>query len=203
MVQNNPEKPRGRPRAYDRPAALKAMRELFWEKGYAATSLDDLGAATGMNRPSLYNAFGDKAQVFRAVMDDYVAEIRPLYGRAFRTDGTLKETLTAVYDTAMEIYHVHTRGLGCFMLGAALTDTVRDEAVAAMVRERLHEMDRGFDWLMKKAAERGELKAGTDPKAMALLAASVHNTISVRMRAGESVDAVRAYVKSMVDVICG
>lgn len=203
MVQNSSGKPRGRPRAYDSAAALKAMRHLFWEKGYAATSLDDLSLATGMNRPSLYNAFGDKAQAFKAVMDDYVGEIRPLYEQAFRTDGTLKQALTAVYDTAMEIYHDHTRGLGCFMLGAALTDTVRDEEIAALVRERLHEMDRGFDWLMKRAAERGELRPGADVKATALLAASVHNSISVRMRAGEDRSALRAYVASMIDAMCG
>jgi AcrR family transcriptional regulator len=179
------------------------MRHLFWEKGYAATSLDDLCAATGMNRPSLYNAFGDKGQLFKAVMDDYVSEIRPLYERAFRTDGTLKQALTAVYDTAMEIYHDHTRGLGCFMLGAALTDTVRDEEIAALVRERLLEMDRGFDWLMKKAAERGELRTGADAKAMARLAASVHTSISVRMRAGEDQAIMRTYVDGMVDAICG
>ncbi len=202
MVQKEAEKTRGRPKAYDRDTALKAMREVFWAKGYAATSLDDLSAATQMNRPSLYNAFGEKAQVFKAVLDDYIDEIKPLYEKAFKTPGTLKEALTAVYDTALDIYRVHTRGLGCFMIGAALTDSVRDDEVAAMVLARLYEMDKGFGWLMKCAQARGELRPGAEPRALAMLASSVHNTISVRMRAGEKLEALQAYIASMIDLIC-
>ena len=59
---------RGRPRAYDPDAALKAARDVFWVKGYAATSLDDIAEATGMNRPSLYAAFGDKEAIYLAAL---------------------------------------------------------------------------------------------------------------------------------------
>ena len=64
MVQKlrteRPPKRRGRPRAYDPQVALARAAAVFWKAGYAGTSLDDLVAATGMNRPSLYAAFGDK-----------------------------------------------------------------------------------------------------------------------------------------------
>ena len=59
---------RGRPRAYDPDAALRAARDIFWVKGYAATSLDDIVEATGMNRPSLYAAFGDKEAIYLAAL---------------------------------------------------------------------------------------------------------------------------------------
>jgi hypothetical protein len=55
---------RGRPRAYDPDTALAAAADVFWKKGYDGTSLDDLAAATGMNRPSLYAAFGDKHDLY-------------------------------------------------------------------------------------------------------------------------------------------
>ena len=53
-----PPKRRGRPRAYEPELALARALDVFWKDGFAATSLDDLSAATGMNRPSLYGAFG-------------------------------------------------------------------------------------------------------------------------------------------------
>src|ERR1700709_2926429 len=59
-----PPKRRGRPRAYQPEVALGKALDLFRSEGFAATSLDDLSAATGMNRPSLYGAFGDKRELY-------------------------------------------------------------------------------------------------------------------------------------------
>jgi AcrR family transcriptional regulator len=68
MVQKQPPlRPRGRPRAYDPDVALAQAMDTFWHAGYAGTSLDDLSAATGMNRPSLYAAFGDKRALYLAL----------------------------------------------------------------------------------------------------------------------------------------
>src|SRR5262245_66197867 len=69
--QRSERRPRGRPRAYDPEIALQLATESFWRAGYAATSLDDLSAATGMNRPSLYSAFGDKRDLYLAALRRY------------------------------------------------------------------------------------------------------------------------------------
>src|SRR5277367_6135959 len=69
-------RPRGRPRAYRPELALAQARDAFWRDGFAATSLDDLSAATGMNRPSLYAAFGDKQALYVKAYASYRAEVR-------------------------------------------------------------------------------------------------------------------------------
>ena len=66
-----PAAKRGRPRAYDPAVALARARDTFWGGGYSATSLDDLTEATGMNRPSLYAAFGDKRALYAKAVRHY------------------------------------------------------------------------------------------------------------------------------------
>src|SRR5580765_5390194 len=66
-----PPKRRGRPRAYEPDVALARALDVFWKDGFAATSLDDLSAATGMNRPSLYGAFGDKRELYKKSYENY------------------------------------------------------------------------------------------------------------------------------------
>src|SRR4051812_36374931 len=60
----SPGRPRGRPRGFDPEAALGQARDVFWDAGFAASSLDELSAAMEMNRPSVYAAFGDKETLY-------------------------------------------------------------------------------------------------------------------------------------------
>lgn len=206
MVQklDSVPRPRGRPKAYDRPTALKSMRDLFWEQGFAATSLDELSNATAMNRPSLYNAFGDKEAAFRAVLDDYVDSVRAIYIEAFTADVPLRQGLWRVYEAAMTIYNREDGiGRGCFMVGAALTDSLRDRVVAARILDALHEMDKAFRWRMKVAQERGELSPNADTQALGMIASATHQALSVRMRAGESEASLRRLIDQTIGIICG
>ena len=72
-MTNAPRK-RGRPRAYDPDQALERARNVFWDEGYASSSLDELGAAMSMNRPSLYGAFGDKEALYLRTLEGYRQE---------------------------------------------------------------------------------------------------------------------------------
>ncbi|ESQ86057.1 hypothetical protein AEAC466_02395 [Asticcacaulis sp. AC466] len=212
MVQNNSkpiaqaprQKARGRPKAYDRTTALKSMRDLFWEQGYAGTSLDDMSAVTAMNRPSLYNAFGDKASAFKAVLEDYVDDVRQMYMAAFAPDVPVRDGLTRVYETAIHIYNREDGvGRGCFMISAALIDSVRDRDIAAKVLEALHEIDRAFRWRLKVAQQAGELSPDADIDTLGMVASTTHNAVAVRMRAGEDLAVVRRFVAQTVGLICG
>src|SRR4051812_23755127 len=103
MVQKS-EARRGRPRAYDHDIALAQAMAVFWDAGYAATSLDELSAATGMNRPSLYGAFGDKRALYRQAIAQYRATARAGLAAALTREAPLREALGRVYKAALGIY---------------------------------------------------------------------------------------------------
>src|SRR5215472_428437 len=84
-------KRRGRPRAYQPEVALGKALELFRKGGFAATSLDDLSAATGMNRPSLYGAFGDKRELYIKSYQRYRDDARAATAEIFREDMPIRE----------------------------------------------------------------------------------------------------------------
>src|SRR5246127_4462173 len=117
MVQKNKKPPgrpeikaaaepkrRGRPRAYQPEAALGKALDLFRKDGFAATSLDDLSAATGMNRPSLYGAFGDKRELYIKSHARYRADARAAMIEIFREESPLRERLERIYAIALDIY---------------------------------------------------------------------------------------------------
>src|SRR5437016_12566721 len=108
-------KRRGRPRAYQPDVALGKALDLFRKDGFAATSLDDLSAATGMNRPSLYGAFGDKRELYIKSYEAYRDRARQRMGEVFGVDLPLREMLERIYSIALDMYLSGKDGpRGCF-----------------------------------------------------------------------------------------
>ena len=203
-MSQEPIKRRGRPRAYDPEVALAKATETFWDQGYAGASLDDLSAATGMNRPSLYGAFGDKQALFKTALDGYMDQTRTAMVQAFRAGGTAREALTRVYRAALGRYlSGDAGGRGCFLLTAGLGQAVVDPQVRQTVADGLHELDLGFTRLLERAQKAGDLSPDLDPKVMGKTACLLMNALSVRARAGETREELEASLASAVNLVCG
>src|SRR5262249_11023028 len=159
MVQKSPAR-RGRPRAFDPDAALAQAVDAFWDAGFAATSLDDLTEATGMNRPSLYGAFGDKHALYRKAFDAYCERTRVAFAAVFSGDEPLRDALRKVYDTGIAIYLSGENGpRGCFIIGTAVAQAVTDSDVRAALAAVLREIDDAFRARIARASRGGELSA--------------------------------------------
>src|SRR3954471_3942213 len=189
MVQKRarqPEgKPRGRPRAYDPQAALARAAEVFWKAGYAGTSLDDIVEATGMNRPSLYAAFGDKRDLYLKTLEHYRDESRALARAALADDPPLRVLLKRFYDKALELY-LADGPRGCYSIGTAATVAAVDDGVRAFLADSMRTTDRFLTHQIEKAKERGVILLCTDPAALAYLATAPLHTLAIRSRAGLS-----------------
>src|SRR5882672_1662828 len=132
--QKEEKKRRGRPRAYDAEQALAQATRAFWRAGFSGTSLDDLSAMTGMNRSSLYGAFGDKRALYLTTLEGYIARGRKGMEEALDFERPLQEVLMRMYDGALSLY-MPEKGTarGCFLIGTAATEAVGDPAALARI----------------------------------------------------------------------
>src|SRR6201986_3624099 len=118
-------KRRGRPRAYQPDVALGKALDLFRKEGFAATSRDALSAATGMNRPSLYGAFGDKRELYIKSYQRYRSDARAAMIDIFRNELPLRARLQRIYAVALDIYISGESGpRGCFTVMTAASEAV-------------------------------------------------------------------------------
>jgi AcrR family transcriptional regulator len=196
-------KRRGRPRAYQPDVALGKALELFRKSGFAATSLDDLSAATGMNRPSLYGAFGDKRELYLRSYQRYRDDARAAMIDIFREDMPIRKRLARIYAIALDIYLGGESPRGCFTVMSAASEAVADPEIRAMVLEGFAELDKAFAACFRQARERGELSASTDPVVLSQLASATMHTIAIRARAGVPRKELEAIVKGAMDVMVG
>lgn len=206
---NEPErrsepKRRGRPRAYEPDVALGKALDLFRRQGFAATSLDDLSEATGMNRPSLYGAFGDKRELYIKSYQRYREDARASMVEIFRQEMPVRQRLERIFAAALNIYLSGETGpRGCFTVVTAASEAVGDPEIRAMVVEGLTELDKAFTNCFRRARDKGELPESADPAALAQLASATVHTIAIRSRARVSRKDLEAIVKGAIDVMVG
>ena len=201
---DGPEAPkrRGRPRAYQPEIALGKALDLFRKDGFAATSLDDLSAATGMNRPSLYGAFGDKRELYLKSYARYRADARASMSVIFRDELPIRERLGRIYAVALGIYLSGEAGpRGCFTVMTAASEAISDPEIRAMVLEGLSELDKAFAACFRLGKENGELPASADPQVLAQLASATIHTIAIRARARVPRKELEAIVTGAIDVM--
>lgn len=200
----NEKKARGRPRAYDADQAMADATDAFWLAGYSGTSLDALGTAMGMNRPSLYGAFGDKHALYLSTLDRYVEAGLQTMEAALASSSSLAKALQRVYDTALALYlPAGAEPRGCFLIGTATVESKVDAEVRARLANGLRTFDGAFERRLKLAQAAGELDAAADPVVLARVASAILHSLALRSRAGDTLASLRGTAAAGVALICG
>lgn len=176
------KRPRGRPRRYNEAEALDRAIEVFWKKGFDGTSLDDLGATTGMSRPSMYLAFGDKEQLFLKALDRFVQTVasEPLV-QLEQTEGiwpAMKVFFTEVTRYATK----NSAHLGCLLGPVACA--VDLPSVRGYVVDAMQEMHTRLVQRLESAVAKGELPADFPVADRADLAINLILGLTMRARHG-------------------
>jgi len=151
---------------FDETEVLKKAKEVFSEKGYNGTSMDDLVQATGLSRSSIYDTFGDKHGLFMKSLDLYrCMQQSELEQQCAKTD-SLKKKIRAIFDyTIRDILNDKDRK-GCLMVNVSMELSAVDQEVAALSLSNMEELEQIFSSLVKEGQAKGEISKKFTPKAL-------------------------------------
>jgi AcrR family transcriptional regulator len=194
---------RGRPRAYDPETALAQALAVFWDLGFAATSLDALSAATGMNRPSLYGAFGDKKALYLKALERFTVNAEAAIGQALAVP-RLREALERFYCGARRLHVSGEEGQrGCLLVGTAAVESVHDCDIRASLNDALTRFDALIEARLRRARAEGELPADADIGGLTKVVTAALYASAVRARAGDPPELLQAMTDAVIGLVCG
>jgi TetR/AcrR family transcriptional repressor of nem operon len=156
-----------RPREYDPDVALERAMQVFWAKGYEATSLDDLCAAMELSRSSLYAAFGDKRDLLLKSIDRYSERGTDRIRAALARPVPFRQALAALLDEFIDAIVAGPGRRGCFIGNCAAELARSDRQAMAHVRRSLARVEETFHEALSRAQAKGEIAAGIDIRALA------------------------------------
>ena len=170
----------GRPREFDRDAALDKAMRLFWERGYEGTSVGDLAEALGIGKPSLYAAFGHKEQLFYEALDLYVRTYGPELGDVATARGAIESLLRSNAET----YTDPSIPSGCMIVLAAAVGPPQNAEVRAHLAMLRNASTGSFASRIRKGMVEGDVPEGADADAMAQFYTTVLNGLALQARDG-------------------
>jgi TetR/AcrR family transcriptional repressor of nem operon len=156
-----------RQREFDADAALDRAMEVFWSKGYEATSLDDLCEVTGLSRSSLYAAFGSKRNLLLRSVERYVAQRNPRITAVLAQPGPVRDAFAALARQFIDQIVAGPGRRGCFLGNCAAELPRSDRTALARVKQGLATTEAAFCGALVRARARGELPPGADVDALA------------------------------------
>jgi AcrR family transcriptional regulator len=185
ITETKPAGPRGRPRSFDKVQALDRALQVFWSKGYQGASLSDLTAAMGIEKPSLYAAFGDKEQLFRRVLDHY-QQGHARYMQAALLEPTARGVVERLLRESADLGADPHTPRGCLYVQGALACGNEAECVRTELISRRAAGEAALRKRLQRAKKEGDLPKTTDPAGLARYIVAVLHGMSVRSSSGAS-----------------
>lgn len=153
-------------KSFDEEVAVEKAMNVFWEKGFEPASIADLLERTGLNRGSLYNAFGGKRQLFVKALLKYDQTRQANLAKMEALDDP-KEAIARFFDAIVATTVADQDRKGCFMFNTAVEITRHDEEVNEIVTNGVREIEAFFRRSIEVGQARGEIPNGLDPEATA------------------------------------
>lgn len=176
-------------REFDEEKALDAAMQLFWEKGYAATSLSDLTAKMEIQKPSLYSAFGDKEGLFEAALRRYTNLHAANIRIKLQNEQSVKEAIRTFFENMVEEEYKKEFSKGCFCINTMVELAPHNEKFEVLTREHQMYLTVIFQELITKGIRSGELQSDLNAKAVAqtLVTSLIGLTVLMKSRPERSV----------------
>jgi TetR/AcrR family transcriptional repressor of nem operon len=190
-----------RPREFDPDVAVRDAMDLFWDRGYHATSVADLCAGTGLKPGSLYAAFGDKQRLFLAALDRYTADGLALMDAMLAGGPSPRAAVRAwlLHFAAASAGDAGARG--CLVTGSAMELVPHDPEVAARIARMFRAMEDRLTAAVARARAAGEVASGRTDRALARFLLCTLEGMRVLGKTRPSAAATRTLVDTALDAL--
>jgi AcrR family transcriptional regulator len=179
------KKMRGRPRVFDMEEALDKALQIFWKRGYEGASIAELTETLGINKPSLYAAFGNKEELFKKSLSRYVAG--PVaFIQEVVTQPTAFDVAQSFLTKAVEFFTDTKHPKGCLIVQAALSDSVDSILVKDLLIKYRYSYEHQLAKRFEKAKEEGDLPNDANAETLAKFLSTLHQGMSVQVTSGAS-----------------
>nr|WP_318382014.1 TetR/AcrR family transcriptional regulator [uncultured Enterobacter sp.] len=181
------KKSRGRPKVFDRDAALDKAMTLFWQHGYEATSLSDLVEATGAKAPTLYAEFTNKEGLFRAVLDRYISQFAAQHeAQLLCEEKSVEQALLDYFTAVATCYSSKDTPAGCFMINTSATLAAGSKEIAHTIKSRHAMQEQTLLQFLQQRQLRGEIPAQATLPHLAQFLSCILQGMSISAREGAS-----------------
>ncbi|MEC0247880.1 TetR/AcrR family transcriptional regulator [Paenibacillus chitinolyticus] len=173
-----------RQREFDEDAALDAAMRLFWEKGYEAASLTELTARMGIQRPSMYAAFGSKKELFEAALRSYTQAHAARVRAKLQSRASVKDAFRALFEGIVADEYEGSLNRGCFSINTMVELAPHDEKFEILTREHQLYLSVIFQETIERGIRAGELDTALEARgtAQALLVSLIGLTVMLKSR---------------------
>lgn len=148
----------GRNKEFDSVLVLRKAMEIFGEKGFEATSLQDLLKYLGIARQSLYDTYGTKRDLFFLAVKYYIDEKNALVIELLNQPGSVKEAIHQIFQEGINVLQDPERAKACYIINSAVEQIPHDEEIAQYFQKKTQELETAFYQALVRAKNQGELK---------------------------------------------
>lgn len=191
-----------RPKEFDEQDALLKAMAVFWRQGFDGASMQDLLAATGLSRSSLYETFGDKATLFEAATKLYFEMHGEPRVRALTTASSAREGLLAFFGQQIDACTHPALPPGCLITNTATTLESHDPRIAQLVRDSTDALRKEIRRLLKRGQDAGEVSPDVNLDDAAQMLMGVSMGLNVMARIDNNAKSLRAMARSAVEAVC-
>ena len=190
-----------RTKQFDEKEVLNKAMELFWEKGFHATSMQDLVSHLGINRASLYDTFGGKEALFDSAFAHYRATSGEKIQEIFDTSATIKEGFQRLFEMAIEEAANDPGRKGCFVVNTTTEMIPGNEKIHQTLIANKENAENLFAGYVQKGINNSELSPSINPQEIGLMLFALYNGIRVVAKVDSDAEKLRKVVNSGLSVL--
>ncbi|MEQ1488499.1 MAG: TetR/AcrR family transcriptional regulator [Methylotenera sp.] len=189
-----PAKQRGRPLAFNQDEALDKALNVFWLRGYEGATMAELTEALGINKPSIYAAFGNKEELFRKALAKYLAGPAAFVGESLN-ETTARQVATHFLTRAAEFLTHHNNPRGCMVVQGALSCGAGSAAIQQVLIAHRKSYENALVQRFELAKAQGDLPADVNCASLAKYLTTIHQGLSVQATSGATCDELKSVIQ--------